>query len=212
MANKRQAKKRRKQTNVPKIEKTVNELVNIDINEFNRMNKQQMRQSVQILASAANKRLKKLREMDIESPALYRVNKSRRGKFTTRDKNLNQLRAEFMRTKHFLEMRTSTARGWNATINEIIGGLEVENVYITRQNFAKFWRAYNKIIESDPLFVERDFKYEVERELADYVADYTNEELEDLADKIRARMNDLYKQVTADGEPDNGTSNFFQVE
>lgn len=214
--NKRAPKKSRSRK--PKAPKTsftkgmsTQDILNIDLATFNKLNTQQMSEMVQRLSSTANKRLKALRNMGSDSPALRAVNRSRRGNFTTRGKNLNELRAEFVRAKNFLENKTSTVSGWKKVRNEIIESLQEEGINITISNFDNLWKAFNKLAEGNPLYFERNYRYEVLRELKEEMEDYSTTEVEEVVAAIQNRMSKLYEQVIANDE-DTGVSQFFEIE
>lgn len=214
--NKRAPKKARSRK--PKAPKTsftkgmsTQDILNIDLATFNKLNTQEMREMVQRLSSTANKRMKALRESGLDSPALRAVNRSRRGKFSTRGKNLNELRAEFVRAKNFLENKTSTVSGWKKVRNEIIESLQEEGINITISNFDNLWKAFNKLAEGNPLYFEKNYRYEVLRELKEEMENYDNTEVDEVVAAIQNRMDKLYEQVIANDE-DTGVSQFFEIE
>lgn len=89
---------------------TTSELLNLSSVEISKLKKPQLRKIVQTLASTSNKRLKRLQQKGISTPASRYVDKS--GKFSTKGKNINQLRAEYIRAKNFLQSKTSTLKGY----------------------------------------------------------------------------------------------------
>ena len=96
---------------------TTSELLNLSSVEISKLKKPQLRKIVQTLASTSNKRLKRLQQKGISTPASRYVNKS--GKFSTKGKNINQLRAEYIRAKNFLQSKTSTLKGYKQFKKEV---------------------------------------------------------------------------------------------
>lgn len=78
-----------------------------------RMTEGTLRQIVTRLASAANKRLRRAEQAQLDSPAVKEALESG-GKFTAKGKGLEGLKAEFVRLKTFLQDKTSTIKGWQA--------------------------------------------------------------------------------------------------
>lgn len=78
-----------------------------------RMTEGTLRQIVTRLASAANKRLRRAEQANLDSPAVKEAIESG-GRFTSRGKGLEGLKAEFIRLKAFLQDKTSTIKGWQA--------------------------------------------------------------------------------------------------
>lgn len=138
--------------NDPLKGKSIEELANLDLDVFLGMKRDEMARTVTRLSSAANKRLRGLEKLDIESPALKSVQKSG-GRFTTIDKggkpkNLNQLRSEYMRVTKFLKMQTSSRRSFKRVSKEVRERLGFSKE--ASENLMKaFWSTYNKMPEAD---------------------------------------------------------------
>lgn len=120
------------------------------------MNTGDLRKITLQAASAANKRYRRLSTSDIGhySPAVKAAQKGGGAKidtppFSTKGKNLNQLRNEFKRIRQFMTDKTSTTRGFNkykAETYKRLGGDFGESI----QKERAFWRTYHKYIEAKP--------------------------------------------------------------
>lgn len=125
----------------------IDELLNIDINDLNRMTKKQLSDVVKQLSKTANQRIYRLKrtETGILSPAYNHVEK-RGENYGVKGKSLNQLRNEYADVKKFLNMKTSTVSGWKKvrkdTYNRI--GANFEGV-----DEKRFWNLYRKLEELD---------------------------------------------------------------
>ena len=91
--------------------KSINDLLNIDIKDFNALSRSDLSKIVSRLGSAANKRIKTFEKYHIEPPALHNL---RQGgtHITSKGKNIEQLKAEYIRAKNFLKAKTSTLKGY----------------------------------------------------------------------------------------------------
>lgn len=93
----------------------------------------------------ANKRIKRLENSGLMSPALHAVMKE--GKFYAKGKDLNQLRHEYSRVMAFLNMSTSTvagARQYESHITNIMGGK------LTDKQKSTLFDAFRRIKEVSP--------------------------------------------------------------
>lgn len=107
------------------------------------------------LVSTANKRIRKLGSTKLGqlSPA-YRsrmgINRYKRknrtyGFFSTVGKNRTQLLREYKEAKGFLELKTSTVKGWNKTRTNIEKELGIE--LNTQRKRNKFWKVYRELTD-----------------------------------------------------------------
>lgn len=124
--------------------------------DLSRMTAAQLRANVQILASAANKRLARLgqTEMGKISPAYIAAMKrsytgEKGGKFGTKGKTRNQLLSEFAAIRSFMNLKTSTGAGWRA-----VRARTYKNAGIKMSDDAEkekqFWATYRKIEQIYP--------------------------------------------------------------
>ena len=97
---------------------SVKDVLNMDINTFSSLNLSDMRKVVGRLVSAGNKRIRTFEKAGENSPALRYINKSG-GKFSTKGKNLNELRREYARAKGFFESKTGNIKDWRKIKNEL---------------------------------------------------------------------------------------------
>ena len=111
---------------------SINDIMNMDIRKFNKLTEPELRKVVGRLVSASNKRIRRMESAGIETPALRKVNKSG-GVFSVRDKNLNQLRSEFVRAKSFLQSPTSSIKGYKETQKKTIEGLKKQGIDVKQE-------------------------------------------------------------------------------
>lgn len=138
--------------------KSTKELLKIDPEVFNKLKTPELREVVSRLADAANKRLNRLH---YPTPASIEAG----GRFSVKNKNLNQLRGEFIRVKNFLESETSTNKGMENFISEIKERVRKETgIELSTSEFFDFWDIYKGFYHDFPaLFRSKNFKYETWR-------------------------------------------------
>lgn len=87
---------------------SVQDILNLDTRK---LTDDQLRAVTTRLASAANKRIRRMEKAGTESPALKNVKRSG-GDFSTKGKDAKGIRSEFKRAKGFLQSKTSSLRGY----------------------------------------------------------------------------------------------------
>ena len=135
---------------------TAKQLLQIPSAKIDKMTEKDLRATVQILASAANKRLKRLgaSEAGRMSPAYQSAMKraytgAQGGKFGTEGKTRNQLRNEYKALKAFMETKTGSVQKWNAYKKKVykrLGGDFGNDV----DKESEFWKTYRKVEELHP--------------------------------------------------------------
>lgn len=186
---------------------TVNEILSFDGEYFNKLSKDELKTAVKVLASASNKRLTNLKNRGLKSSATAYVERSG-GKFSVRNKNLNQLRAEFVRAKNFLQSQGSTVKGVKSIQKETINTLKKYGVDISSDQYNKFWDAYEKLKELDSSVANRTFKYLVLENISEVIDDGS---AEDIAIKVSEQLDNLYRE-REELEQITGVSDFFTIE
>lgn len=116
------------------------------------MSRKELAKVTSTLAQAGNKRLKRFQEKNITTPATEYI-KKHGGRFSTKGKDLEQLREEFQRAKDFLSKETSTIKGFRSWENKIANTLKtnagIDYNALTDRQKRKFWKAYSKLEELD---------------------------------------------------------------
>ena len=117
--------------NMAKKPKTINvagmsikDIMDMDIETFNKLSESDLRAITSRLVSAGNKRIRRLQKAEINSPALTSLGTKTR--FSTKlpknvstSQKVNKLRQEFSRARQFLAMKTSTISGAKSYVKEI---------------------------------------------------------------------------------------------
>lgn len=182
------------------------ELIDVSIKDFNKMTEPEMRTVVKSLNRIANQRLRRAAAKGIKTPATEGVKRSG-GVFTTRNKNLNELRAEYRRVSNFLTSKTSTIKGFKQVKKETAESLKKVGVDIDPDTLDDTMMIYEQLKERNPWIQARGFKYAVFQEI-----DNIDDEI-DIEDKIlqlQEELNDIYERSIDENDGfDKGVSDYF---
>lgn len=141
--------------------KSTSELLNMSSGDVSNLSRSQLAQVVSRIASAANKRIRGLQKAGIDSPAYKRVLESG-GNISTRGKNLNQLRAEFLRAKQFMDAKTSSVSGYKKVIDNTAKKLRDAGVTnANASNVQDLLKIYDRLTQLDPNAKGRGLKYKL---------------------------------------------------
>ena len=130
---------------------SIDDIMNKDWNDLAKLNLADLKALTQRLVSASNKRLKRLGSSNVGdySSALQGRKKSG-GRFSTKGKNINELRSEFRKAKAFLKSKTSTITGTRKFINTMskkITGSSLDKVggFKSERTYKRFWNLYHDL-------------------------------------------------------------------
>lgn len=176
----------------------IDDILNIGINDLNRMTKKQLAETVKRLAKVANQRVYGLKHIEtgILSPAYHHVEK-RGENFGVKGKTLNQLRNEYMDVKNFLKMKTSTVGGWNKVRKETYNRIGADFAGVDE---VRFWNLYRKLEQLDYGSVQNVGSTTTQRML--------RQELEQTSGEDDDILNAMEKRVTGEYEKIMGSYNY----
>lgn len=126
---------------------SINELVNLSSRDVAKLSRQELARVVSQLASAGNKRLRRLESTPMGTESRPYKTAMEVGKFSVAGKNQGQLQNEFKRVSEFLKTETSTVSGWKtekAKVYKRIGGK-----FDSEEAEKAFWKAYRSIAKSE---------------------------------------------------------------
>ena len=218
----------------------INDLLNLDIRDVQKMTRNELAKAVSTLGSAANKRVKRQIEKDISSPAvrgfvraggLEPVNgefKLAKGGYNTKDmgngvtkvsalisvkgKNINQLRSEYVRAKTFLNAKTSTIKGFKQVQKEFETRIGGK---LTTDEQKDFWSAYNKLSELEPNFLKLFGSDRMQQYLRNEMTQNPGRETDALVKVGKDRLEEMYRQIEEEYNSKeggiNGVSDFFEL-
>ena len=128
---------------------SVNDILNMDIRDFNKLGLSDLRKVVGRLVSAVNKRIRRFMKSGISTPATRSLEKSG-GMLSTKGKDLNQLRTEYARGRDFLNMETSSRKGYEDVQKKTVETLKERGVDVTTEELDDIFEVYGKLKEIDP--------------------------------------------------------------
>ena len=145
---------------------TTEEIINLDIEDIQKLSTKQLQRLTTQIVSTANKRVKALQSAGLEDALILTQMKDFSGRFSSKieGKNkLNRLRNTFSNVRNFLLAETSTVRGYKKynreTAERIAGNKNMRDP--EARDFVKryesdielrrdFWRIYNRLKETYP--------------------------------------------------------------
>lgn len=140
---------------------TVDNLLKMNLKELQELKRDDLAREVGRLASAANKRLKRLQtlkmETGIESQAERYVSEHG-GKFTVRGKSKDELITEYIRARDFMKVKTSTVHGTKEARQNNLAEIArittmpiptLEDIFDDTNLSKSFWGAVDLLRDSD---------------------------------------------------------------
>lgn len=96
---------------------TISDILDIDLDQFNRLGESDLRHITSRLVSASNKRIRRLEKNNLNTPAYQQLGEAKAfstklPKSISRQQRVNRLRNEFARARSFLTSETSTMKGY----------------------------------------------------------------------------------------------------
>ena len=168
-----------------------------------------LRQVVSRIASAGNKRLKRLEKSGLSSRAAESVQESG-GKFSVKGKTEDQLKSEFMREKEFFERKTSSITGIKEIQRETVKTLEERGVTsVSKDKISETFALYDKLKERDPSVANKNLKYAVINAIAE-LPDHMDTEEKILA--MQEQLHELYEEQEDLYNEFDDVSEFFDFE
>lgn len=188
---------------------SVKDILNLDNDTFNKLGISDMRKVVGRLVSAGNKRLRTFEKAGDISPAVRQVMRSG-GNFSTKGKDLNALRSEYVRAKNFLQARTGTRKGWTNVRKDTIKALKKQGVEVTEEQFDDLWKAYEKLKELDPEVANKKMRYTVLKEISNAMND-KSVTADEIATELHDKLDLIYEERAEIENETGGISDFFEL-
>ena len=100
----------------------ISDILDIGLDEFNKLKESDLRHLTSRLVSASNKRIRRLQKHNLNTPAYQGLGEEKAfstklPKGTSRQQRVNRLRAEFSRARNFLASETSTIAGYRSFVD-----------------------------------------------------------------------------------------------
>lgn len=141
----------------------VNELLALSPDDVSRLSRQELAKVVSQLASAGNKRLRRLEQTKMGTESRAYKNAMAVGNFSVAGKKQGQLQNEYKRVSQFLKSQTSSVSGWKSYRSKVIK--RVGGEFDSEESERAFWRAYRDIASSDRALHKSYGSTETQRQL-----------------------------------------------
>lgn len=172
-------------------------------------------------ASLANKRLKRLEKNGLTNLPAYRNWLDYKGgvKFSVKGKSHNELVAEMARLDHFINAKTSTVRGANATLKQIASNTNISYKRVGELNvkLSNFFDLYSKVeqyLQNSLQIANAIGSDTVMKVVSDYVRDQEQtikagmNDYEDMVESISKVLTTKYLEQVEDDFADDFTNLF----
>ena len=170
------------------------EILNMDVNDINRMNNRTIKALASRLVSSMNKRIRSLEKNAPDSQALHSLPEGHR--FSTKGLNRNEVRSLVGEMIQFGQMKTSTAKGWKSyrkSVESKLGG-KLSDL----KSEPKFWETYRRLQESNHAIFQKLSSDEILK--MTYEEAIENDE--DLFERMQTSLDDIYNALEGEGMED----------
>lgn len=209
--------KKKQKLNIDVKGLSINDIMNKDWNDLAKLNLSDLKALTQRLVSASNKRLKRLEQSNIGDYSTALQNKKKSGaRFSTKSKNINELRKEFRRAKSFLKSKTSTIKGTKKVINRMnkkISGSGLNEVggFKSKRTYKRFWNIYHELEQTQSgLIGIVGGSTEVQKLVYDSMKH--NRSNKGALEDINQRLDELYEDLYNDDYEDEDISDVFNID
>lgn len=191
---------------------TIQNILKMTPLEINSLNTKDLKSVTSRLVSAANKRIRRLAkssESDI-IPAYQSIVKNRGGKpFSVKGKNINELRNEMKKIHNFLNLKTSTIRGWKSLKKDVSKRLGGD--FESNDEAKKFWEVYRKLKETEKgAFLIVKSSEQIQQMLYEVIL-LTDDE-DSIIKKIKKNLDQLYESLIENENMEDGAADVFTIE
>lgn len=178
---------------------SVKSMINIDIEKFNKLKADELRDMIRKMSIVSERRIKTLEKNELYTPAYYsfmngEVDLTSKNPSTSIDTmTIQELRSEFRRQKNFLKAETSTVKGYKEYRRDVIRKMKEEGIKITQKKYDKFFTAYERLRELDSSIAERGYRYSVFKTLSSYIID-KKYDIDEAVIKIYEELENIYEK------------------
>lgn len=197
----------------------ISEILDIDLDAFNRLNESQLRALTSRLISAGNKRIRLLKKHNINSPAVRSLKEE---KFSTKlpsgtdvTQRVNKLRTTFSNVRNFLSNETSTIGGYKKFVNRTKERLSKE-LNMDRKTLDKklnVGRLFDLLHKAQDKGLVSSYRHsqgsmQARNIIAEILVDNPDVNEDTLMDWLEQQSDELYEQQELEEEFDDETEEF----
>lgn len=197
----------------------ISDIVSMDWERLNKLSEKDLRSLTNRLVSASNKRIRRLEKTTRGTSSFaYQSVQERGRKFSTRGKNVNQLKQEFKLAKQFLGYKTSTVKGWKeyrTKVEQRTGyATEGESLNWPERTWEKYWEVYRKFEEGHSGLIAKKgtgTKYDSDRIQQMLTEMMESSDKRRSADSFQRMIEDEYQDIY-ESEEDEDIDDYFDLE
>lgn len=191
----------------------ISDIVSIDWERLNKLSEKDLRSLTNRLVSASNKRIRRLEKTTRGTSSFaYQSVQERGRKFSTRGKNVNQLKQEFKLAKQFLGYKTSTVKGWKeyrTKVEQRTGyATEGESLDWSERTWEKYWKVYRRFEETHGGTFKKGDSDRIQQMLTE-IMDSSDKRRS--ADTFQRMIEDEYQDLY-ESEEDEDIDDYFDIE
>lgn len=188
---------------------TINDIMNISYTDINKMDRKELAYHTSRLASAGNKRLRRLEKGGKASSSKPYEQVSKVGDFSVKGKDVNQLRKEFARVKKFLRTETGSLSGLKKVERNLEKRLNTK--FKDEQQVKEFWEVYKKVEEGQEYFIQQYGSKELQKLIAQYQVNNPNKSIDDVINFGKEQVDKFYNDTIQKNNDYESTNNFYDI-
>lgn len=161
---------------------------------------------------AANMRIRRMEEQGVNSPAHQALRdelKTEKPRFKMgKNPSYNDLQKLHADIKKYMNMESSSLRGWTKIQTKTLKGLEKAGINVKKENLEEFWKVYERLKEKDKSIVEKQLKYNVFKAIEEMLNG--NTDLDTITKELENQIDEIYREQQKQNEEfDEAASQFF---
>lgn len=168
----------------------IKDILSMTPKQVSKLNKSDLQKITGRLVSAGNKRLRRAEKAGVTSSAIRYIQKT--GAFSTKGKDINQLRSEFKRARNFLQAKGGTIKGARRIQKETVKAMNKKGLNIEREVLDKTLELYETLRSEDKRITGEEMKYTVIDKIDRLVDQKVSDRL--ILKLLRKKVDDIYKQ------------------
>lgn len=138
-----------------------------DSDTLNKKSREELAQVVGEFRDVAHKRIKRIQASGLNSHAYNQLLDRGIDHFSTKGKNLNQLRSQYVLLDNFLNSKSSSVSGIRKIRQNVIKSMAEKGIEIPKEFYEDFWKNYEKYQELyGDIFSRTKYKYKILDEIS----------------------------------------------
>ena len=187
---------------------SIHDIMNIELDTFNKMSEKELKAVTSRLVSAGNKRIRRLKAKDINSPSLRSLGADdvfsvKLSKDMNKKQRVNAIRQEFAKIRNFLSAKTSTIKGYKAYSKKMVSDIsEATGIPAKDINANRLFDTLHKMQEMGMIDAERGSKGSIQARniIAEKIVENPELSLQNLIDDVDEAYTEWYEKNEIEDE------------